>query len=554
MITHLQLRLGSSLGQPPLSVETAPSVTIFVGPNNSGKSQTLREIFSFCQSGTVNFASRIVEKLIFLDRNRDDVLKEFETFIQEPNINETVGQGITIVKVGLERFHVNTDLFVNACITPNARSNQFANWYLKHRTLNLDGPGRIGLVNSQGRGDLKYPTTPLARLLTNDEKRTSLRKVVFDALGLYFAIDASQGDQLSVRFGETPPPDERRFHDETLSYMRKALDTGAVSDGVKAFTGILLQLHAGDPKVIIVDEPEAFLHPSLALKLGKELAKGAAIEGKHIFASTHSPQFVMGAILSGAKVNIIRLTYSPNSGGTARLLSNTELNMLMRDPLLRSVGVLGALFYDYVIVAEADADRAFYQEINERLLAADDPRGIPSALFINAENKQTISKIVAPLRKLGVPTAAIADIDVLKDGGDEWSRHLKACGTPIGEHQPYGTRRLRVHDALRNKNPEFKTAGGITLLEGAERELAENLLSDLGRYGLFIVPRGEVEAWLSDLRVSRSKHGWLRSIFEVMGSDINAVQYVKPAADDVWDFVADIRSWLVDPNRRGIPA
>jgi hypothetical protein len=336
--------------------------------------------------------------------------------------------------------------------------------------------------------------------------------------------------------------------------MREALDVGAVSDGVKAFTGILLQLHAGDPKVIIVDEPEAFLHPSLALKLGKELAKGAATEGKHIFASTHSSHFVMGAILSGAKVNIIRLTYSPNSGGTARLLSNAELNTLMRDPLLRSVGVLGALFYDYVIVAEADADRAFYQEINERLLTADDPRGVPNALFLNAENKQTIPKIVAPLRKLGIPTAAIADIDVLKDGGDEWTRHLKACGIPIGEHQPYGTRRSSVLDALRKKNADFKIAGGITLLKGVERELAENLLGDLGRYGLFIVPRGEVEAWLSNLSVSRSKHGWLRSIFEVMGSDINASQYVTPVAGDVWDFVGNVRNWLVDPNRRGIPA
>jgi ABC-type cobalamin/Fe3+-siderophores transport system ATPase subunit len=542
------------VGQPLLKVEVVPSVTIFVGPNNSGKSQALREIFSFCQNGTVNVASRIVEKLMFSDRNRQDVLREFETLIQKPNVNETVGEAYTIVKVGSERFHIQKNEFIEACTTPNTRSNQFAAWYLRHQTLNLDGPGRIGLLNGQGRGDLKFPAAPLARLLTNDEKRASLRKVVFDAVGLYFAIDASQGDQLNVRFGRTPPPDERRFHDETLAYMREALDIGAVSDGVKAFTGILLQLHAGDPKVIIVDEPEAFLHPSLALKLGKELAKGAAIEGKHIFASTHSSQFVMGAILSGAKVNIIRLTYSPNSGGTARLLSNAELNTLMKDPLLRSVGVLGALFYDYVIVAEADADRAFYQEINERLLAADDPRGIPNALFLNAENKQAIPKIVAPLRKLGIPTAAIADIDVLKDGGDEWTRHLKACGIPIGEHQPYGTRRVNVLDALRNKNSEFKIAGGIALLEGAERESAENLLGDLGRYGLFVVPRGEVEAWLSSLSVSRSKHGWLRSIFEVMGSDINAEGYVKPGPNDVWDFLARVRNWLVDPNRRGIPA
>jgi AAA15 family ATPase/GTPase len=46
------------------------------------------------------------------------------------------------------------------------------------------------------------------------------------------------------------------------------------SDGVKAFIGILSELIAGDPKVILVDEPEAFLHPSLATTLGNESGGG----------------------------------------------------------------------------------------------------------------------------------------------------------------------------------------------------------------------------------------------------------------------------------------
>ena len=169
----------------------------------------------------------------------------------------------------------------------------------------------------------------------------------------------------------------------------------SVSDGVKAYTGIMIHIYAGDPRVIIIDEPEAFLHPSLAFSLGKELAKAATSEGKYIFAATHSPQFVMGAIQSGANVNIIRLTYE---GGTrdGPVTSSEELTALMQDPLLRSVGVLSGLFYNHVIVGEADADRSFYQEINERLLAAGDDRGIPHTLFLNADNKQTIPRIIRP--------------------------------------------------------------------------------------------------------------------------------------------------------------
>src|SRR5664279_928773 len=193
MITHLHLKLGSSLGQPPLAVETSPSVTIFVGPNNSGKSQCLRELFAFCQNGDLNAARLILEKLTFANVDSDTVQKEFDAAKQKPNIGETVDQNYSILKIGTTRNQLPTQHFLHARISPNDNLNTFTSWYLTHFTLNLDGPSRIGLVNPQSRGDLKHPSTPLGRLLTDDSKRTSLRKVIYDAIGLYFAIDASEG-------------------------------------------------------------------------------------------------------------------------------------------------------------------------------------------------------------------------------------------------------------------------------------------------------------------------------------------------------------------------
>jgi hypothetical protein len=150
---------------------------------------------------------------------------------------------------------------------------------------------------------------------------------------------------------------------------------------------------------------------------GYEVARAAAsAPEKRVFVSTHSPTFVMGCIQSGAPVNIIRLTY--RSGvATARVLPSTEILQLMRNPLLRSTGVLSGLFYEFVVVTEADADRAFYQEVNERLLRFKPEWGIQNCLFINAQNKQTVQTIMRPLRKLGIPAAAIVDVDVLKEGG-----------------------------------------------------------------------------------------------------------------------------------------
>ncbi|RIV11202.1 ATP-binding protein, partial [Klebsiella pneumoniae] len=71
---------------------------------------------------------------------------------------------------------------------------------------------------------------------------------------------------------------------------------------------------------------------------------------------------------------------------------------------------------------------------------------------------------------------------------------------------------------------------------------------------LFVVPRGEIESWLADLDVDRSKNKWLRSIFEKMGSDPSAETYVMPREGDVWDFLGQISGWMRDKARRGIPS
>jgi predicted ATPase len=555
MLRSLQFKFGSSKDATPLSIEVRPSITIFVGPNNSGKSQALREINNYFSIGS-NGGGVVVESVQFREFNQEDAHKELEMRIVPPGVGDMIYPGHEYIRIPGGRAHTLTSSFISCLTSPNADAfnrRNFAQHFASGLILSLDGPSRIGLAHAQQRGDLKSPNTAFARLFVNDAKRQSMRNLLYGATGLYFALDASVGDHLHVKFGSIPPPNERSLDDLTLEYMRTARGFDDISDGIKAFTGILIQLHAGTPQVITVDEPEAFLHPSLAFKLGKELARGAAEEAKQVFCSTHSAQFLMGAISSGAEVNIVRLTHQDGSG-TARLLPSEELKVLMQDPLLRSVGVLDGLFLDSVLVGEANADRAFYQEINERLLAVGDTRGAARTLFLNADTKQTIPRIVLPLRKLGIPAVGVVDIDVLKDGGAEWTRHLNAIGIPPSEQTSYATRRVAVLSSLDATGKNFKTEGGITVLNGSEREAAENLLDNLARYGLFIVPRGEIENWLTDLDVDRSKNKWLRNIFEKMGSDPSSEGYVKPQAGDVWDFVGQISQWINDKGRRGIPA
>lgn len=238
---------------------------------------------------------------------------------------------------------------------------------------------------------------------------------LFLAFNKYFVIDPTNIGQLSIGFSDKLPEgrnqeigidhDSVRFHATT-----KKITT--LSDGVNAFTGIIIQLVAGNEKLILIDEPEAFLHPKLSYLLGKEIGRLSRKYKKQFFISTHSSNFLMGCIQSGIPVNIIRLTYNAEVP-TARVLDSGKLIRILRNPLLRSSNTLSGLFFDFVVVTESDTDRAFYQEINERLLSEKDPRGISNCLFINAQNKQTVNDIIRPLRELGIPAAGIVDVDIL---------------------------------------------------------------------------------------------------------------------------------------------
>jgi AAA domain, putative AbiEii toxin, Type IV TA system len=560
MFKALHIKSPSSPGQANLSLTLQPSVTIFVGPNNSGKSLLLKEIAIFCKTGAHGLHTQILDRLDCFEVDQEKAETDFAAMVRAVDNGEVIHSSCTPVTIGGFKSQIQSFHYYIGRTAPDTNTNLFAQYHLGPSTLSIDGASRMFLLGPTQRGDLKMPTEPLSRMLTDNDKRKKWRDIVYDAFRLYPGIDASDGAALSVRFGKTPPVHERSLEDDTLNWMRSALPIDKVSDGVKAFSGILLQLYSGDPEVIIIDEPEAFLHPSLARTLGKELATAANTQKKFVFASTHSADFLMGAIQSGATVNIVRLTWGDDTA-TARLLPNAELTQLMNDPMLRSVGVLSGLFSQNVIVTEADADRAFYQEVNERLLAAKDSRAIPNALFLNADNHQTVPAIVAPLRKLGIPAAGVVDLDVIKAGGKDWTRQLTASGLPNVQHDPNNIMRLKILERLRATTTDgivksedyFKTEGGITLLSKEDREAAKNFCDDLDKYGLFLVRLGEVEAWLKYLNLPKKTNGWRGQIFTAMGNDPSKVDYVKPSSGDVWDFIGSINSWLQNSKRHGIP-
>ncbi|MFM0513294.1 ATP-dependent nuclease [Paraburkholderia sp. RL17-373-BIF-A] len=556
MIKNFQLKFGRVPGASGERIEATP-VTVFVGPNNSGKSRILQEIERYCRSGSIDVNALLLSDLQFKGLDLPSATSSIERLRQPPNPGET--QNVDHIFVGSRygRYQVHFPSITQIVQSPSTNINAFCQWYLTHYTLILDGRNRINLVNQQGAGDLQRPPESSFQVLFRDDsKRHEVRRMVFEAFGRHFVLDPTLLGQLRIRLSDRAPVDdmeERGIHAEAVRFHAASQLIEAASDGVKAFTGIVTEVMAGDPSVILVDEPEAFLHPSLAAKLGHEVARAALSSDKRVFASTHSPQFVMGCIQSGAPINIIRLTYR---GGvaTARVLPSGEILELMRHPLLRSTGVLSGLFYEFVVVTESDADRAFYQEVNERLVAHKPELGIPNCLFLNAQNKQTVQTLLKPLRKLGIPAAGIVDVDVLKDGGSNWTNLLSSAEVPQLSHGALATMRAAIKAAMNATGKDMKRDGGLQILQPADRQAAEDLLAQLRLYGIFVVPGGELESWLKSLGATGHGPSWLIDMFEKMGEDPASPSYVRPSSDDVWGFLGEVRKWLIDPNRKGIPS
>jgi energy-coupling factor transporter ATP-binding protein EcfA2 len=568
MLRSIKLRFGPGEEHPALLFEPGP-MTVFVGPNNSGKSLALREIEDFLESGG-SVERRILDRLAPQLPAAEDALRMVGTRrVDDPaqphpdgwvkvsrlkSLGEQARKRSTDVYEPPSEQMVDLPAVLAALEHPDdlsaAEFGLLCRDFLALFTIRLDGQTRLALTQPRLVRDLNgRPANHLAALFRDDRARERIREITADALGRYFVIDPTGMSHLRVRMADRAPNDaqeEQALDARARAFHGRATDIAELSDGVKAFTGLTAAVLSADYRIMLVDEPEAFLHPPLTRKLGKRLTQLAAERGANVLAATHSPDFVMGCVQSGMRVNIVRITYREGVP-SARLLAADKLHTMMRDPLLRSTGVLGALFHEGAIVCEADADRVFYQEVNERLLAAR-AGGADGSVFLNAQNKQTIRRIMRPLREMGIPAAAVVDLDILK-GREDFRDLLRSAFVPAVFWEPWEETRQRIQQKLRNE--EFK-AGGVYSLTRELRPAAESLLAGLADYGIFLVPRGELESWLPELEVGGHGPEWLMQVFEKIGTDPTHERYFHPGEGGVWRFMQAVASWIADPRRKGM--
>ena len=312
----------------PLQVP-AQGVTIFVGPNNAGKSLVLRELEQDI-STQASVATKIVSDFEIIWLSDEQLNKDIE------NLTKKAPLGTSPDNVYVGRFNASGNL--DATNVPHQALREFMKdhrekrWltsqFLRFFLIRLDGRTRFDLTNDRPRGDLLgRAQNMLMHLFQDKEARKRVRDIVFDAFGLYFTIEKLSASDLRIRLSQTAPDnDEQNWNEEARTFHGKAVHIKDSSDGVQAFVGILCAVLSGDYRAILIDEPEAFLHPPLARKLGYELTSKLKAGGT-LMASTHSPDFLIGCLQASPNVRVVRLEYS-NDKSKGQIVDSDILTQL----------------------------------------------------------------------------------------------------------------------------------------------------------------------------------------------------------------------------------
>ncbi|MFX0210180.1 MAG: ATP-dependent endonuclease [Candidatus Hodarchaeota archaeon] len=147
----------------------------------------------------------------------------------------------------------------------------------------------------------------------------------------------------------------------TLSYREygRMLDVLYTGSGLKHFVDIFVKATLSQASVVLVDEPEMGLHPSLQRELLSYFYKLSQAKGIQFFLATHSPVF----LTSPDKVRAFRVE-NRQGERSAFLISKELLHTIWGDLGLRPGDLLQN---DLVILVEGQNDVIFFEHVIHNL-------------------------------------------------------------------------------------------------------------------------------------------------------------------------------------------
>ena len=514
-------------------------LTVLVGPNNSGKSQFLRDVVA--QLRNPDEPGVVVNEVVV---HREGDIAAFREWVHE-NTRQAPG----VLPPSFQRHATSLNENQINVYWQGPAMEALVDWLVLHAAAEQ----RLGLANAVGSIDpvSEVPTSLLHFLYTDASKEARLRAASHEAFGTDVTVNRFAGQRVHLHWGSTDLEPQLPTNADYIAALHALPQVQIQGDGVRSFLGLMLALISATYEIVLVDEPEAFLHPPQARLLGDKLA-GEAPASAQIIVATHSADVLRGLLQDpGREVRVVRLIRDGDQNH-ASALEPDRVRELWADPLLRYSAALDGLFHSGVVVCESDADCRFYQATLDAALEREGERP-HDLLFTYCGGKHRMPQLVEALHAVGVPVRVIADLDVLREVeltrrlveglGGPWDTNAEADWRAVnaaveqthGPNPPLadiqqkivelfdGSGETRLTRPLREAVRELTKAedgwsrvkqfgGSAAIPPGQASQAVTRLLDLLDAAGVFLVRPGELEDW--DRQIPGHGPGWVAAALD----------------------------------------
>lgn len=513
-------------------------IIIFVGPNNAGKSQSLKDIHAL--------SSNKIPTTVVSDVSITKYANKIIDLLDSISPKQSQGEYTSYNVLG-QNFNIW-----------DYTNNQFSTspYFGEYRDLfvaNLDTTARLTICdapNSIARNSPKQH--PIHYAAFDSKYRKWLSDNFKKAFGIEVTPNILNGSTIPLCVGE-PVRLYKEYEDEQtrqeayadiLETYKQVQNQG---DGIKSFTGILLYLMLDYFCTFLIDEPESFLHPPQAHIMGQIIGQTLSNQ-QQCFISTHSEEIIKGLLeVCPERIKIIRITRKDDINYFS-ILDNDRFGDVWNDPLLKYSNIMSSLFHKSVVLCESDSDCKMYSIVESYLKQLTGKYS--ETLFIHCGGKHRMAKIALALRVLKIDVKLILDIDVLNNEvvfkgiveafEIDWATVQSDYNTIVGNlhsqkekinRNDAKTSINRIIDGSQNQdlsNREIKDirtvistiskwdtikSAGISAIPAGDATSAFRRLNQvLQLRGIHIVPVGELECFIKDI----GGHGpeWVNKVLE----------------------------------------
>ncbi|MBI3099184.1 MAG: AAA family ATPase [Planctomycetes bacterium] len=440
---------------------------------------------------------------------------------------------------------------------------------------------RLVLTNTVDSFDYENssPTNELQTLYLNLAAKQALAAEAAKVFGKAIWLDNTRANKLCLRVADEVqlPSAEDRLEPEKMRKYRLIEDEG---DGFKSYMGTCVTLLLGERPVCLIDEPEMCLHPPQAYALGRFIGRYGVSTERVTFVATHSSHVLRGVIEQTRQLEIVRLA-RVGSRFSGKKVSHESIRACIEKPSTKVETILDGLFAEAVTVVESEGDRLVYSTTWEKL----ESEFRHDVHFVSVGGTGGIADTCRLYRNLKIPVSVIADLDLLREldtlervvtvlASSDAARELmvtcreiitqvRALGPIHGETELQAQLKAICEDKLDWSNAEQLNRVRRTLSElsdglsqtarlksGVESLSSQAvyhglkaLLVRCQRFGLHLVPCGELEDWVPSLMVGgpskKRKPEWANAA-------ANRIREAAVGTDDIWAFIRQMGQFQRD--------